>query len=358
MRISAFILLILVLVSCEQNKPKTTPKVERITESVYASVKIQPLDFYDVYPSVPGILDSLLVNEGDPVESGQEVALIVSQNPELLRENARLNYQLAEEQYKGRATLLATIEEEIEMTQQQLRIDSLNYFRQKNLREQGIGSEAEFENKKLKYDLSRKNLETQKQRYSQTKRELESTYKRSKNDLARAESNLTDYTIRSRLNGMVYHVLKKEGEYVSTMEVIARIGKAGEFIIEMSIDEVDIAEVALGQKVMVVLDAYGDRVFEAVVSKIYPMKDERNQTFTVEAIFQNPPRVLYAGLTGEANVLLRSKEGALTIPINYLIEEGKVLTEEGEREVETGLRTLDRVEILSGIDSSTVLLQP
>ncbi len=82
------------------------------------------------------------------------------------------------------------------------------------------------------------------------------------------------------------------------------------------------------------------------------------QTFKVEAVFTQTPPTLYAGLAGEANVVLASKDHVLTIPLEYLKNDNYVTTEKGEVPVVTGLRNLEFVEIIDGIDTSTVLIKP
>ena len=109
---------------------------------------------------------------------------------------------------------------------------------------------------------------------------------------------------------------------------------------------------------MLTLDAYGSQVFTARVSKIYPQKDERNQTFLVEAQFQQSPETLYPGLSGEANIIVDTKENALTIPRAYLLQGSKVKTEEGVVNVEIGIQSLETVEIISGINANTWIYKP
>ena len=109
---------------------------------------------------------------------------------------------------------------------------------------------------------------------------------------------------------------------------------------------------------MISLDVYLEGTFETSLSKIYPQKDERSQTFKVEARFTTPPEVLYPGMSGEANIVVARKSGAVTIPKSYLVGKDSVLTPDGLRAVVTGLETLDRIEVLSGIESETELLKP
>lgn len=357
-RMSLVAIVVCTLYGCKDKVDAIKPIQGQMTESVYASATVVPEDSYQVFASVPGIIDALLVEEGDTVFNGQVIAKITSQLPEINRENAALRLELARENFKGKSTILASIADEIETAKKQLKIDSLNYSRQQRLWEQNIGSQSEYENRKLKYDMSRANLDLLKKKYRQTDLELENNYEQSKNILKQAETNLDDYIIQSRLDGKVYTLFKNEGELINAQESLGQIGRINAFIIELAVDEVDVVRISEGLPALIALDAYPGKAFEAVITRIYPTKDERTQTFKLEARFTSPPPVLYAGLAGEANIVLAKKEKALTIPVEYLMEGSKVKTGQGEVDVEVGMRNLERVEITAGIDTSTSILKP
>ena len=46
-----------------------------------------------------------------------------------------------------------------------------------------------------------------------------------------------DFAVKSKINGKVYALYKEPGEIVTTMEPLASIGSATNFIIEMLVDE-------------------------------------------------------------------------------------------------------------------------
>lgn len=348
----------LLIYSCGEQREKIFPRKTSLTESVYASVTVQPDRLYQAYAVVSGIVDKILVEEGDSVKKGDALIQIINNAPKLNTENARLALQLAQENYNGNAAILGGLEDEIRAAELTFANDSINYYRQKRLWEQHIGSQAEFDNRQLAFELSQNNLRLLKSRYDRTKNELATQLRQAQNNYRTSQITTKDFTVTSKIDGKVYAVFKEPGEIVNTMEPLASLGSASDFIIEMLIDEVDIVKLSVGQKTLITLDAYGAKVFSAKVGKIYPKKDERSQTFKIEAVFEELPKRLYPGLAGEGNIIISVKENALTIPKEYLVEANKVLTEEGPVEVTIGLQNLDRVEILEGISASTVLLKP
>lgn len=350
--------LFLLLISCGPKQEKILPEKTTITQSVYSSVTIQPDSLYQAYAIIAGILDRNLVTEGAVVQKGDVILQVINTTPELNTDNAKLAFQLAKENYSGNSGFLMRIQDQIVAAKLKLKNDSINYFRQKRLWEQNIGSKIDFDTRQLTFQLSQNNLSLIQGEYERTKNELRTKVKQANNSYKTAQVTTTDFTVSSQINGKVYALYKNPGELVSNMEPLAAIGSESKFLIEMLVDEVDIVRLALGQKTLITLDAYANKVFEAKVIKIYPRKDERSQTFKVEAVFNNPPEILYPGLSGEGNIVIAQSEGNMVIPKIYLIDGNTVLTEEGIISVKIGLQDLDKVEILEGINPDTYILKP
>jgi len=354
-----FLLIFIVQVfSCTEQQERILPKKTKLTESVYSSVIVQPDSLYQAYAAVAGILDQNLVEEGDVVSKGDPLLQIINNTPRLSAENARLSLQLSRDNYEGSAAVLKGIEDEIAAAELSLKNDSVNFERQKKLWDQKIGAKVEFDSRKLAYQLSQNKLTLLKSRYARTKNELGTQLQQAENNYRTSQIANKDFTITSKINGKVYALNKNPGEIVTTMEPLAAVGSSSIFVIEMLVDEEDIVKLVIGQRALITLDAYKSEVFLASVSKIYPRKDERSQTFKVEAIFEDPPEILYPGLSGEGNIIIAEKENALTIPRDFLIGDRKVLTDNGVVEVSTGLQNLEQVEILDGINENTYLLKP
>ncbi len=344
---------------CSGNDDGIKPEYRKLTESVYASATVVPADLYNVYPKAAGVLQELSVQEGDSVAAGQQLALITSDQPAINAANAKLRKELSEANISSSANAITRIKQEIESAREQLQLDSLNYERQQRLASQNIGSKLELDNVRLKFETSLNRLATLKSQLGETERELTNALKLSRNDLNLAISKLEDHVIRSRMNGKVYALNFEAGEMVNTQQVFASIGAADRFVIELVIDEVDIARIAIGQDVVISLDAFPNETFSASISKIYPTKDERTQTFKAEATFATRPAKLYNGLSGEANIVISEAEHVLVVPLEYLSANSMVKTKKGDEiTVKTGRQNMELVEILSGLDTTMVLVKP
>ena len=358
MRIITLVITCLVLISCSKKEDKILPKETNLIESVYSSVTIQPDSLYQVYAIVSGILDQNLVTEGDIIIKDTPILKIINNTPVLNTQNAKLALDLALENYSGSTTVLNGLKDDIETATLRYKNDSINFYRQKNLWNQKIGSKVDYDTKKLNFEISANNLRTLKNNYSRTKNELITAFKQAQNNYQTSLINTKDFTIKSKINGKIYALNKEPGEIVTTMEPLASIGSATNFIIEMLVDEVDIVRISENQEVIITLDAYNNAVFKGRVSKIYPKKDDRNQTFKIEAVFNKAPNILYPGLSGEANIIIAKKDNVLTIPKTYLIDNDKVKTDEGIIRIGTGLQNLELIEVRSGITKNTYIYKP
>tara|TARA_R110002049_G_scaffold265234_2_gene441352 strand:+ start:5643 stop:6689 length:1047 start_codon:yes stop_codon:yes gene_type:complete len=348
----------MLLISCESEGEGIKPERINLIESVYSSIIIEPDSFYKVFAATGGIIDEIMVEEGEQIKKGDPVARVVDDNSILASQNAELEMNLAKQNYEGKSNLIKDLQNELAVATLKLTNDSTNFERQKRLWDQKIGSETEFEQRKLAYQTAQNNVSALRRQLKRKQDELQIAFQKSQNNYANSLNKQADFMVTSRVSGKVFELLKEEGESLGQQEPIAYIGSSGRFIIKMQVDEVDIVQVKKDQTVYVTLDAYENKVFEARVEKIIPQMNQETQTFWVEASFIDPPSVLYSGLRGEANIVIEKKENALTIPLAYLIDFNKVITKAETLTVVTGLRSLERVEILEGLDSNTTLIKP
>lgn len=349
------IMLFLVLISCSEENQGIKPQYRDVTEAVYSTVIVQPRVAYKVYPQVGGIIEELFVEEGDSVKNGDLLLKISDSRSSVNVQSAKLRYEIAKDSYTGESTMLNEMENQIKSARETVKNDSINYERQKRLWQQDVGSKMDFDNRKLAYEISKNELDRLLTAFHRSQKELKKQAEIASNTVKLNQINREDYFLKSKMDGLVYSIEKEVGESVSTQTPIAVIGSKSDFILSLLIDEVDIRKVYEGQTVIVSLDAYPNTTYKAKVAKIYPEKDERSLTFTIEAELITRPDRLLKGLSGEANIIINQKKNVLTLPSQFISKDKKVNSEKGLVSVETGLKSLEYTEILSGIDSSSII---
>jgi multidrug efflux pump subunit AcrA (membrane-fusion protein) len=335
------------LVACKDKVEKIKPTQSSITESIYASGTIKSKNQYQAFATVNGIIDKLFVAEGDTVVIGTPILSISNEAQKLSLENAGLTADFNDA--SSNQGKLNDALQNISLLKSKLKNDSSLFERQNNLWQQQIGSRVELEQRQLALDNSRTAYQSAIIKYNDIKRQLNYSASQSKNNFQISSKQEKDFTIKSEIDGVVYDISKKKGEIVNPQTSIATIGDGSSFILEMQVDEYDIFKIKMGQTVLVTLDSYKGKVFEATVTKINPLMNERSKTFMVEATFVKQPNVLYPNITFEANIVLRSKDKALLIPRSYMIDDNMVMKANGDKvQVKTGLKDFQQIEILSG----------
>lgn len=348
---------LLLLISCKSKQEQTQPTIENITESVYASGIVKSKNQYQVFSTSNGLIKDIMVTEGDLVQKGTPIIRIENETAQLSAENARLAADYTS--VSANADKLQELRINIDLAKSKLNNDSMLMVRQHNLWAQGIGSRNELDQRDLVYQNSKTAYEAAVLRYRDLQRQVSFSAQQSQKNLQISNKLASDFTIKSETNGKVYNILKEKGEMVNMQTPIAIIGDATSFLLELQVDEYDIAQIRLGQKVLVTMDSYKGKTFEASISKINPIMNERSRSFTVEATFITAPPSLYPNLTVESNVLIQTKANALTIPRSFLINDSFVMLANKEKiKVTTGLKDYKKVEILKGLAASDFIIKP
>lgn len=180
--------------------------------------------------------------------------------------------------------------------------------------------------------------------------------------VANYSSSLQKSKIVVPITGTVSVVLPKIGEIVSPGQKAFSVISDDSFKIEVNVPEADIAKVAIGNKAVITLDAYGDDVeFGATVFFIDPAETviEGVSTYKVTLKFDAKDSRVRSGMTANIELATNSREGVVAIPFRAVIDkDGKktvrVVSADGqtfiEKEVVTGLKGSDgKIEIKEGI---------
>ena len=352
-----FCAITLAAASCGKKPESISVQTESITRAVYASGFVKSAGQYQVFSNTGGIISRWFVKEGDTIREGQPLLELANEAPRLNAELARINAESSSRE--ANAARLDEMRNQVALARLRLSNDSLMLARQQRLWNNQIGTRADLDMRQLAYDQSLKNLDAAKARLLDLQRQTAFAEARGNAGLALSRSAEGDLIIKSKVNGRLFSILREPGEFIGTQTPLAVAGDTKAWMLELQIDEYDVVKVRPGMDVSVRLDSYKDSVFTAKLNRIYPIMNERSRTFTAEAFFDRAPPQLYPNLNVEANIVLETRNKVLTIPREYLSEQGEVVMEDGSRvKVQTGLMDYRKVEIVSGLKEGDKLIRP
>lgn len=161
-------------------------------------------------------------------------------------------------------------------------------------------------------------------------------------------------------------MVQEEDSYYSMEKLtIASVTSQEHMTVEITIDELDISKVYIGQSATVAMDALAGESFAATVTKIANSGENEggNSKFTVELTLEKSGDML-PGMTASAVIVLNTVEDALCIPAAALSEEnGKLIVytsydSENEIlgtpvEITIGAADADTVQILSDLEEGS-----
>lgn len=345
--------------SCGNKTETTQPQMKKLTAAVYASGTLLPEQEYKVVSTVDGYLQEAYVKEGDTVQKGQLLFYVSNEVREAQEQGSQAVVRRTMSTVNENAPMFKELEGRIEVARIKKEQDELQYKRYEKLYKEDAISKSSYEKYYLQYQSSLKEYQNLQRQYEQQTLSGKLQLQQAQNQLevTRAQQNVGK--LKSFADGVVYDIYRKQGDLINPNQPIALIG-SGEMIAKLLIDEDDLEKVYEGQEVMITMDAYENQVFKAHVRKVYPMLNKAEQSFRVDAIFDNELPVGTYGLNLEANIVLAKDKEVLVIPRSALQKGDSVWVKDdkGERQVhiETGIADDEWIEVKSGLDKTATII--
>jgi HlyD family secretion protein len=300
---------------------------------ITASGELEAVRRVNVSPKRQGLLQSLLVNEGDVVVQGQ---LLARMDPgdfrDRLDELEALRLQ-AQADYDARLT---------------------DYQRRRTLFARGAISAADLDDFKARYLTSKAGLSAAQERIEQ--RSVEGD----------------ELLIRAPFAGVVTERFAEPGAFVTpTTTASATAGATSSSIVELSeglevaakVPESDIGRIRVGQKAMVRVDAFPDQRFEARVREIAPraIKTDNVTSFEVELDLMDATPDLRIGMTVDVDFQTGRTPASTLVPTVAIVTEngkpGVLLVDDNNQPrfqaVELGSSSGSQTAIVNGLQSGT-----
>ncbi len=315
---------------------ETTTLIKATIENkIVATGKVIPKDEVEIKPQIAGIIEKILVKEGEQVKAGDLLAIIKVVPNEQSLNNAQGRVKNAE-------FILTNSKTE--------------YERNKTLFSKGIISEQEFNSIELKYNQSVQELEN------------------SKSDLqiiklgSAGGSSIANTNIRATVTGTVLEIPVKKGDQViqantfNAGTTIATIADLNIMIFEGKVDEAEVSKLVQDMPLTITLAAIEKKEYDAKLRFIAPKGTEEGGAvqFKIEGeVYLDDEYFVRAGYSANAAIVTDRRDSVIAISEALLqydrkTKEPYVEIEVGDqefekREVELGLSDGINAEIISGI---------
>jgi len=311
------------------------PFYSSINTKTVATGKLNPEEEVELKPQVGGIIDKILVEEGDLVEKGQLIATIRVVPNEQNLANARSQINTSQLSYNNAKII---------------------FDRNKALFDKGVISKQDFENNELSLNQAREAL-------SQAQNNFQIIKKGSI-----AGGNAANTSILAQISGTVLEIPVREGDQViesnsfNAGTTVATIADMKKMIFEGKVDEAEVGKLEEGKDIKVILGALNEKEFPAKLTFVAPKGNEENGAvqFTIKAdVDVKESTRIRAGYSANAEIELEQKDSTLVIKeslvqFNRFTEKPfvEIETSEGKfekKDIELGLSDGIKVEVKEGV---------
>ncbi len=177
---------------------------------------------------------------------------------------------------------------------------------------------------------------------------------------------LEDTRIRAPMNGTTSESQVDPGDYVGRGQLLVRLYHTSELEVDVGVAGNHAGRLSEGQKAVVSTDqeSFEAQALEGEVVFVSPSLDAATRRFLVKVRLKNSGGVLKPGAFARVGITVAEHSGRPAVP-----EEALVATREGytvfvvedgrahQRKVETGLREVGKVEILSGLSAGETVVR-
>jgi HlyD family secretion protein len=321
-----------------------TSKVVRqnLVSIVSGTGHIQPKTYVNIGATSFGRITHLYVKEGDHVKRGQVLATIESVQAKAGVEAQEASIRSADTDISSFLAAEKTAEATVDHSVADLNQKLLDWQRAQALYKAELIAKSEYDSKKAAYDTDVATLAQSKAALVQARAQTASA----RGKLGTAKATLTsnvdalNKTVSiAPFDGIVTNMPVREGETVvvgiqnaqgSTLMTLADLSV---ITAEVKVDETDIVNVSMGQKVDVTVDALPGKVFQGDVTEVGDQAilrstgiassqsttgTEEAKDFKVVVTLSNPPPELRPGLSATAKITTARRQNVLTIPIQAL----------------------------------------
>jgi RND family efflux transporter MFP subunit len=324
-----------------------------LVETASASGKIEPAVQVEVKSRVAGQVIEVLVKEGDTALAGQLLVRLdpVDAQRQLASAKVAKNRALADVQ--GAKASLAVAELETQNSEVTSSVA-------KQSAELGLGSNDAARTAQHQSRVAGANVNLRRAQLSAAQGALASA----ELGVQDAELRLKETSIHAPISGTLLAVAVEKGTLVSSALTnvsggtsVMTIADLSDLRIIASVDEASISRIALGQKVDINVDTYGDRVFKGVVQRVSPLGVDTSSviTFDVEiAVVDESAQLLRSGMSADLEIVTAEQKDVLLVPLVAVQSAGKrrfvKLASGEERGIQTGSTDGTQMVVTQGLD--------
>lgn len=331
-----------------------------ISASVSSTGKVQSKKSARLALAVSGMVQSINQMEGDVVNPGDVILTLRADDATRRVREAELN--LSSRQSDLARAKAAPRDEDIQVAQANLRKATVYAAAAESSYNSSPTSQNDAARQAAQADLDIARANFNRLINGATQEEitaLQNSVTVAQIELDVAKAALAQTQLTAPFTGTVTEITPHEGELVGGFNPIVTIADLSQLQIQADIDEIDVANVAVGQAVQVRLDAFPGAQFDGKLTRLFPAASTARGSTVYTALIDFDPQNFRVRLGMGANlkIITIDKKGVLVVPNRALKNVGTrkavhIIAPGDPRDVvvETGVTDGNNTEIVSGLN--------
>jgi multidrug efflux pump subunit AcrA (membrane-fusion protein) len=324
---------------------------------------LEPPPGGELRASDAGAVAEMYVKSGDRVRRGMPLLRLV--NDELSKE--ALDARSEALRLEGERSTASADADDLERQEQHAR---RVFEADKRLLESGAITRMTYDQDELAHSQARDKLRAARARLAALEGSGSGSGSRielAKRSADELERRIGAMTVRAPIDGLVYGLPRRVGEQVSSGQVVANVIDPEHRRVRARVDQPDLPQTAVGQRLVVTFDGLPRERWEGRVTFVDPgLRDVGGREVgEVLGDVADPRALLPSNAAVEIQIITGEKADALVVPRASVIRDGDrryVYVLQGgrarRREINVGLLGLSEAEVLSGVGEKDTVILP
>ena len=330
-------------------------KSSSIQQTVFGTGTLEGKNRLAISPRETGAIRKLYADQGDVVKAG--TLLVEMDSDDIVQQ-----LKVAEAELTVAQAALQRIDAEIRSARANLEYANTMFQRSEKL----LSSNAES---RSTYDKNRQNKLVAKAELEQAEKrriEAEATLARHQAQIAYYKTKLSETRLTAPFDALIVRRNREQGAIVNPGVSIMDIVDTSAIWASVWVDETQIALLQTGLAVDVVFRAFPNQRFTGKICRLWRETDRETREYKVDIALDKLPPNWTLGQRLEVYIKVSKPENCVNIPANLVswknnqpfvlaVVDGKIT----ERPVKLGIRSQNKVEIISGLQAGDkIVMQP
>jgi HlyD family secretion protein len=352
---------------------------QNLSASITSNGKVEPISPFTARAGFPTFVEKVLAKEGQVVRKGELILTLEASDMRAQLAQARANLLTAQTDLRnaqagGPPDQVAQLKADLQSARVQVKNLKNSVKQLEDLVAKHAATQQELIQTRENLTKEQGTLQTLeakqedlKQREAQSVEGAQFRVSQAQNLVQSLEAKVASARVVSPIDGTVYSLPVKLGDFVQTGQVLAEIADLRRLRVRAFVDEPDLGSLAVGQEVDVTWDGKPGKVWKGKTEQLPQQVVARGMRSVGDVLcsIDNSDMDLLPNTNVDVQILVHAQRDVLAVPRAAVNEQGNqhyVFVVKGDRverrNITVGIASSSMYQVVSGLSSGEVVAEP